>query len=368
MDQQLYDRDKAGYTDAHRILSLGVLGKMRLRWATAVVLTLLAVLAVNFALHSPGKVTVTAVGDIMLERGLLEHIKQNGPEYPFEHVKGMLSGDFVIGNLEGPVSNEGFPLPKMFTFRFSPDVLRSLKGAGFNILGLANNHSMDYGRKALLDTIEFIKLNAMHPLGAADRAADAAQPLYLEKNGIKAAFLAFSVFPYEGIYYDEDRPGIALARDSAGVSERVNAAAARADVMVVSFHWGKEFADYPSKLQIDMAHTAIDAGADLVIGHHPHVLQGIEKYKHGVVLYSLGNFVFDQANPRCRETAIARITLDANGVYSLEIIPLYITDGQPRLPDKEKAEDICRRVLRMSRNLGFEGMTADERGMIKIRL
>jgi poly-gamma-glutamate synthesis protein (capsule biosynthesis protein) len=340
---------------------------MRLRRTAAVVSALLVVLAVFFALHNPGTVTVIAVGDIMLGRGLLEHIQQNGPEYLFEHVKGLLSGDFVIGNLEGPVSNNGFPLPKMFTFRFSPDVLGSLKGAGFNILGLANNHSMDYGRKALLDTIEFIKLEGMHPLGAADKAVDAALPLYLKRGGIKAGFLAFSVFPYEGIYYDGDRPGIALARDSAQVREKVSAAAAQADVVVVSFHWGKEFADYPSKLQIDMAHSAIDAGADLVIGHHPHVLQGIERYKQGIVLYSLGNFVFDQTSPWCRESAIARVTLDGDGIDSIEIIPLYITDGQPRPPDKEKAGDISRRILRMSRNLGFEDMTADGRGIITAR-
>lgn len=312
------------------------------------------------------RVTVTAVGDILLDRGVLRYMEEEGAGYPFEKVRGMLKGDIVIGNLEGPVSYRGYPLPKIYTFRFSPAALSAVKRAGFNVLNLANNHSLDYGRDALVDTIEYIRQEKMLSVGAGRSQEEAASPLLIKKKGVTLAFLAFSVFPYEGIFYDENLPGVSLAGSPEEVKRRVAETAEGADAVIVSFHWGREFSDYPSRDQTELAHAAVDGGAALVLGHHPHVLQGVERYNDALILYSLGNFVFDQSAPGTRETAIAEIGLNKRGVRYLELVPLVIADCRPQAPDKVKVKEIGERMAKMSSYLGLEGFVIKENGVLRI--
>jgi poly-gamma-glutamate synthesis protein (capsule biosynthesis protein) len=317
-----------------------------------------------YKLHN--RVTITATGDILLDRGVLQYIERENADYPFEKVRGMLKGDIVIGNLEGPVSYRGYPLPKVYTFRFSPATLSSVKRAGFNVLNLANNHSLDYGRDALVDTIKYIRKEKMLPVGAGSSQEEAARLLVLKKKGVTLALLAFSVFPYEGIFYDENLPGVSLAGSPEEVKHRVAEAAERADVIIVSFHWGREFSEYPSKDQKELAHAAVDGGATLVLGHHPHVLQGVERYKDSLILYSLGNFVFDQSIPRARETAIAKIGLYKNAIQYLELTPLVIADCRPQVPDEVKGKEISERIAKMSSYLGLEGFVIKENGVLRV--
>jgi poly-gamma-glutamate capsule biosynthesis protein CapA/YwtB (metallophosphatase superfamily) len=288
---------------------------------------------------------LAAVGDIMLDRTLGTVIADGGIEFPFKLVAEPLqNADITIGNLETALGDIGEPVEKSYTFQSPPAAAESLAWAGFDIISLANNHAMDYGPDALLQGIELLKAQNIMPIGAGSNAAQARAPHILNVNGTAVAFLGYVHVPVEarGNYFDtaiwtatETTPGLAWAIPEE-IVEDVTAVQSQADLIVVVLHSGYEYVEPPSEEQTAAAHAAIDAGADIVIGHHAHILQAVEFYKNGVIAYGLGNFAFNiDGDPN---TAILNVWLDENGVRQFEFIPAIIQyGGQPRLAETWEA-------------------------------
>ncbi len=301
-------------------------------------------------------VTFCAVGDILLGRGIERAIDRNGMNYPFQRTAAFITScDIAFGNLESPLSNRGTEASKVYTFRGDPAYAIGLKEAGFDILSLANNHMLDYGPEALLDTIESLDRNGLSQVGAGINQNEASHARIIRKNGLTIALLAYLDMPLEGIKYTDDMPGPALA-EMDSVKNAISELRRKVDFIVVSFHWGVEFSPTSTVEQKKHARMAIDSGADLVIGHHPHVIQGIENYNDKLIIYSLGNFVFDQQKLGGREGMIFRCAFSGGKVVSPYVVPILITEGQPDFASGKDHRRISERIRAFSEegNINFE--------------
>ena len=281
-------------------------------------------------------VHLAAVGDIMLDRSLGNAIRNGNPGFPFEFVKDELgSADVTIGNLESSIGGFGEAANKAYAFQAPSEAVRSLADAGFDLLSLANNHAMDYGQEPLLQGIRLLQVGGIEPVGAGANAREARSPVFIDSRGIRLAFLSYVDVPVEGSGFDtkswaagSTSPGVNWA-DPGNIALDVRDAKANADSVIVLLHSGYEYVEQPSPEQSSAAHAAIDAGANLVIGHHSHILQGIHFYKSGVIAYGLGNFAFDiDGDPN---SGILNIWLNKDGIRQLDLAPVVIQyGGQPR--------------------------------------
>ncbi len=279
-------------------------------------------------------VTLIAVGDIMLSRGVARHINAaQDINYPFLNVRDYLKqGDVVFGNLEGPIT-PGPVIEHGTFFRADPGVEQALKWAGFNVLSLANNHVPNFGTRGVLDTMRYLDRAQIAHAGAGKDATQAAQPVFLEKNGIRLAFLAYNdddVVP-RSYAAAPGHPGTNFMNVDTLPAD-IRSARAAADLVIVSMHSGTEYSA-PNSRQISFAHAAIDGGADLVIGHHPHVVQYVERYRDKYIFYSLGNFVFDQTwSKETSRGLIIRAILSKRGMVVFTQVPVQIEHAsQPRI-------------------------------------
>jgi poly-gamma-glutamate synthesis protein (capsule biosynthesis protein) len=253
--------------------------------------------AEQFLLPKHKQVTLLFVGDIMLDRGVELEIKKNGNsdfKFPFLKIeKDLKEADILFGNLEGPISDKGQKVGSIYSFRIDPKAIDGLIFAGFDVLSVANNHMLDYGRAAMTDTFLRLKESGIDYVGAGFDENEAYAPKIKEVNGTKIAFLAFTNLGAPSWEATTDKSGMALfSKDKLGGA--IKNAKNRSNLVVVSFHFGDEYKTSPTPEQKSLARSAIDFGADLVIGHHPHVVEPIEEYKGKYIAYSLGNFVFDQ--------------------------------------------------------------------------
>lgn len=294
------------------------------------VLAAICVLVV-FNLNQPEELTIAAVGDILLDRDVR---KAMGSDYAYpykEVVEDLREADLLIGNLECPLTTAENPVLKdpVITFKADTQNAVALKEAGFDILNLANNHAMDYDAIGLMETVTVLWEEGLLYTGASLPRCEGQVPLIIERNGCKIGFLGYSVFPPEGYISRAGKADVSryYEEETAVEIEKVRQTC---DLLVVSFHWGKEFDYYPSERQKDIAHQAVDAGADLILGHHPHVLQEMEQYGDAYIFYSLGNFIFDRQIPRgTDESMVAKITVRDKKIVEVDTIPLYIEDCQP---------------------------------------
>ncbi|MFH1575891.1 MAG: CapA family protein [Candidatus Nealsonbacteria bacterium] len=282
------------------------------------------------------------VGDIMLDREVGSQMeKQNDWRWPFLKIADDLKkADIVFGNLEGSISDKGEKTDKISSFRMDPKTIEGLNYANFNILSLANNHALDYGKEALGDTILRLK-----------EAGINFAPLFKEINGTKFAFLAYTDFCSPAQKADMENFGLnCLGQNYPEIIKKdIGSAKKTADIVFVSLHAGNEFTQNLSQLQIDFSKTAIDAGADLVVGHHPHVVQKYEIYKDKYIFYSLGNFVFDHnfseetmqglmvkiIVKNNKITEVIPIKTQINNSFQVEIAPLTATEDIKTVPAKQ---------------------------------
>lgn len=310
--------------------------------------------ALIMEMQTDNTVKLTAVGDVMLDRALGYAIQQGQIDYPFAQVAGILSlADLTVGNFESALGASGQPATKSYTFQAPTAAVESLTLAGFDLVSLANNHAMDFGEGSLLEGIDILNRHGIATIGAGTNSATARKPVVKKINGIRIAFLGYVNVPVEVSGFDtrsweatESSPGLAWANLD-DIIQDVRAANTDADVVIVVLHSGYEYVEAPSEPQQLAAKTAIDAGADLVIGHHAHVLQGIEFYNDGVIVYGLGNFAFEiDGDPT---TAILNVWLDSDGVRELEIVPAIIQfGGQTRLATENEAKSIKERIYYLS--------------------
>jgi poly-gamma-glutamate synthesis protein (capsule biosynthesis protein) len=298
---------------------------------------------------APRPIVVAAVGDLMLARDIEGLMASEGTLYPFERVSPLFDGAaLVIGNLEGALTDRGDAAEKRYTFRTSPPLAEGLVLAGFDAVSLANNHSYDFGSIGLIDTMDTLDDIGIARLGAGTDERGAYAPATFEVDGRTVAILGFNAIGETQAALG-DGAGVAWADERALTA--VASAAEGADHVLVMVHAGVEYSHEPSAEQVAFAHSLIDAGADVVIGAHPHALQPWERYGDGLILYSLGNFVFDLDSGDLAglgttpfESAVAMISLPAEGAPEVEFRPAYIDveENRPRPATADEAAAIER--------------------------
>lgn len=320
-------------------------------------------------------ITLMAAGDVTLghhfETWTDEQVAKNGwsgddvVRYAFRNIgEQTRAADLFVVNLEAPFTWRGERIEKNFTFRARPELAPVLVDGGVDVVSLANNHLFDFGADALVDTITAVRAHRIAAFGAGRNMVEARAPAIVERKGVKVAFLGYfflgdrNIEPPE-VYATDTKPGVAgcfQGDECIGrmVEEDVRAAAQVADVVVPFFHWGREAQNDVMPYQRTLARVAIDAGAKLVLGAHPHVVHGIEQYKGVPIVYSLGNFVFGgNWNPRDKTTIAVRATLDRRGVKQLDLLPMQYTNPperifQPRWLEGEEAAAVIERVAMLS--------------------
>ena len=287
--------------------------------------------------------TLVFVGDIMLSRTVGTKILKTGDvNSPFLKTASVTqNADVAFANLESPFLDTGARMTAGMVFKAEPDTVAGLVYAGFDIVSLANNHFGNQGQKGMAYTFSLLKKNNINYVGAGENSTRAAEPKIIEKNGLKFAFLGYddvnSTITPQSYVAQSARAGLNPLSELK-IAQDVIEAKKTADLVIVSLHWGTEYKTAPNNNQIKIAHVAIDNGASIVIGHHPHVVQYFngqpyEKYKDGYVFYSLGNFVFDQMwSENTKKGLIARISLKGKNIEKVEGIPITIYDYfQPKI-------------------------------------
>lgn len=300
-------------------------------------------------------VNLTFVGDVILTGHVETRLKENGYDFPYAHVHPYFQqDDFTVANLETPVTKNGTPAPnKEFVYKSPPEAIPAMKEAGIDLVNLANNHSMDQGESGLLDTFQVLEDNGLEYVGAGPDAKRAYAPVYVERNGIRMAFFGFSrVVPNVSWYAGKNKPGIAVSYDPAKAVEAIQQARGQADLVIVIAHWGKEREDYPVDHQMELSRAYIDAGADLVIGGHPHVLQGFEQYNEKWIAYSLGNFIFTRSNdPKTWETMVLQASCTKTGDCQLKMLPHHAELGQAVPMNEENSQALRQRMESLSKDV-----------------
>jgi poly-gamma-glutamate synthesis protein (capsule biosynthesis protein) len=307
---------------------------------------------------APAEFKIAAVGDIMLGGTATPELRKYGYDYPFELTAPIFKqAQIVFGNLEGPLTAGGtIEANKQYVFRSPPDkVAPALARAGFNIVSLANNHILDYGPPGLDDTRAALDRAGIRAVGAGRNLNEARAPAIMTAEGIAVAFLAYSLTFPEEFWAGPDQPGTAFGHER-HVREDVAAARQRADIVVVSFHWGTEGETELRDYQITLARAAIDAGAIVVLGHHPHILQAVERYRQGVILYSLGNFIFGSYSRIATRSMISLITFRDKQLREIRLIPINVKNAevvfQPKPLTGQDAVEAMALVQRLSLTRG----------------
>lgn len=311
---------------------------------------LLATLFCVTTYNISAQISFCAVGDILLDRDVRKVIEKNGIEFPFQNIATIINEhDLAFFNMECPLANEsdGYPINKRYSFRAEPEYIQGLKYSGFNIASVANNHTIDLGKSGLLKTIENLNTDSIYTFGGGINQDEAFKPLLIEKDGETFAFFGMLEFLLEGTTFNENQPYPAFGQIDRLCNE-IRHINSDINNIIVSFHWGQESAVIPTSKQIEYAHKVVDAGADLVLGHHPHVLQSIETYKSKLILYSLGNFVFDNTAKLQKESVIFNCQFKNGQIINPELIPVYIDNCQPSIASIVIKKDILNHLNKVS--------------------
>ena len=283
----------------------------------------------------PPSFVLMFVGDIMLDRGVRGMVYKKGEgdySFPFLKIQPYFQeADLLFGNLESMISDKGTDIGGLYSFRAEPEAVQGLIYAGFDIVSVANNHVFDYGRQAMEDTFLRLEKAGISYAGGGFTEEQAYSPVIKELEDIKIAFLAYTNLASPYWTAQGERSGISLLEEER-MKEDIEKAAKQADLVVVSFHYGQEYQPEPDSFQVSVSRAAIEAGADLIIGHHPHVIQPLEEYQQGHIAYSLGNFVFDQAfSAETMEGLILKVVVKEGKIS--EVIPVRIKMNQYFQPE-----------------------------------
>jgi len=268
-------------------------------------------------------------GDVTLTYGYLELVPDpySDIKWPFRKLLDLFSMmDVVMVNCETAITNSREPVEKQFNFKMDPALTSAFSESGIDIVNLANNHVFDFGPEGLADTISALDAAGVRHVGAGMSLREAREPVWMDIKGRRVAFLGYGNYsPAKG-----DKPGVAY-RYAGHVSRDIKRAKrAGADIVVVNFHWGLELATEPQESDRSLAYLAIDSGADVVIGHHPHVLQPIEVYKGKVIAFSLGNFVFGGNSKRPRDSILLQVTVADNNEVAYKVVNIRIDPQETR--------------------------------------
>ena len=314
----------------------------------------------------PRQLTLVAVGDIMLDRSVGKKINSKGCASIIEEVAAKLNqGDITFGNLECPLSTVGPHAPREhLIFRADPKTVEVLVLGGFDVVSLANNHTLNAGRAGLLQTLQHLEEANIAYAGAAREKAEAAQPVFFDLEGLRLGFLAYTDLSFaHGSYSKADS-------ELTDVRSEITAAKNKCDLLAVSYHWGVEYHRHPTPRQMEVAHASVDAGADVVLGHHPHVLQGVEVYKRCPILYSMGNFIFDQRAGERMESGLFTLYYTEGRGWRVEMKPVWIPWSRlgPEYATGPRQASILERFQQLSQELGTQVMVEAGQGIIPVPL
>jgi len=281
-----------------------------------------------------GSVVIQGTGDVNLDPTYIPALADNGYDHAWAALDGLFhDDDLTVVNLECAPSDAGIPEPKEFVFRCPTDSLDSLASAGVEVANMGNNHSGDYGKDALVDGRARLAESGVAPVGAGADVDEAGEAAVFEVNGWTLAVVGFGgVFPTPVWFATEDRPGMRDGDDIPSMVDAVEAADAVADIVVVTIHWGVELDTEPRPEDVERAEAMIDAGADVIFGHHAHRLQPFEMVNDAAVFWGLGNFVWPRHSQAGSTTAVARAVIRPDGTIEACLIPAFIENhGQPVL-------------------------------------
>jgi poly-gamma-glutamate synthesis protein (capsule biosynthesis protein) len=277
-------------------------------------------------------------------------ISANNWNLPFLKVATLLkSGDLTISNLESPFEQGGQTIFSGMTFGADPKSISGLKYAGINLVTLANNHFGNQGKSGMTYTMDLLKQNNISYVGAGNNFNEAHSPKIVDVKGLKIATL-----DYDGVdstpssyFADSSSPGSAKMDINQVKIDIKNTKELNPDMIIVNMHAGTEYKYLPNSTQTDFAHAAINDGADMVIGNHPHSVETFENYNGKMIFYSLGNLVFDQMwSEQTKEGMILKLNLYGNSIKSFSLIPVYIIDyNQPQIATDSQAKQILSNIL-----------------------
>ncbi len=281
-------------------------------------------------------------------------------EYPFWEWHTIGNYDCMMVNLENPITLSEDSVKRQYVFKMHPRYLQLLKHANISIVNCANNHMGDFGAKGIIETIEWLNSAGIASVGIGRTINEARKPYILRKHGISIGFLGYGS---DGVHIaSQSKPGTLPPQLDVIISD-IQKLRPLVDFIVINLHWGIEKAIVPTEQQKQLGRAIIDAGADIIVGHHSHVLQGYEQYKHGLICYSLGNFIFGgNANAANTETAVLKVEFTKNS-WQFSFEPVVVELWQPKYADMISAQRINQILVERSRLLNQSLVTVSNGGV-----
>jgi poly-gamma-glutamate capsule biosynthesis protein CapA/YwtB (metallophosphatase superfamily) len=282
-----------------------------------------------------GRLVIHGTGDVNVDPSYIPALASNGHAYAWAGLDGLFRrDDLTVINLECAVSDLGSPVPKEFNFRGDPAALGPMRRAGIEVANLGNNHSYDFGPEALLDSVRNVRRAGIAPVGAGATQKDALRPAILRLRGWKVAVVGLDqvVDPFPDAIATMDKPGTAAGHDTDFMLRAIRNAERRADIVIVTIHWGVELDTEPRAEQVELGQRFVRAGADVIFGHHSHRLQPMERFRGAAIFWGLGNFVWPDFSAAGARTAVARVIVKKSGKIESRLMPAFIeSPGHPVL-------------------------------------
>jgi poly-gamma-glutamate synthesis protein (capsule biosynthesis protein) len=314
----------------------------------------------NSTTNTNADTNIIFTGDVMLSPYVQKNYDKGGIDSVVEPAlkEKLVNADILEINEEFPFGTKGTPeSDKQYTFRVDPKYVPVFTDMGVDVVGLANNHILDYGQDCMQQTLAELAAVSIPETGVAENLDSAKQPVVIEKNGKKYAFIAASRVLPKGSWDLRNRNWTVFgAYDTTAVIDAIQSAKSQYDYVFVMIHWGTEKTTTLTNYQQKMGHSFIDAGADAVIGSHPHVLQGIEYYNGKPIFYSLGNFIFNQT---INETAALSLTVSPDGTTTYSLIPAKAVNGTTQLESVTEAAKTIEGMRKIS-----PGVNIDDSGVV----
>lgn len=320
-------------------------------------------------------ITMSMVGDIMMGRYVEEVTDNHGFDYLFRYMKPYFNAsDYVSGNYEHPALAKDVSkyeeADTAIRLNSYGNGIEAVKNAGFSVMTLANNHMMDFEEQGLVDTINQFESNDMDYVGVGSNITKAKENInYQDIKGVRVATLGFTDVYGKNAVAKNNQAGLLNSNPDLLFEMIGNAKDAKkgnADLVVVNMHWGQEYATSATGRQTELAKAVIDAGADIIIGHHPHVVQSFDVYKDGIIFYSLGNFVFDQGWTRTKDSAMVQYHLTEDGKATVDVLPLQIKEATPR--PATSSSDVSRIFRSLTKETSDNVQWAKKDDKIEIKL